>query len=165
LHTLAAQQQAGLALTEIGMRRAARPELRILAGKLHAQDQARLAEIQGLLRTYYGAVDLFPLANAPRIGSSYESNPELAWIDWQTEIDALNQTANPVDALLIERMLFQHQVGLDAAYIALRQASHPEVQQVAQALIRADLDAMQTLFTWVETPHAQPRPAPLGVRT
>jgi uncharacterized protein (DUF305 family) len=67
--------------------------------------------------------------------------------DWGTSLAALNN-APDFDRTFLEQMIGQHRIGVMMGLMAQIHSPHPELRQLAAAMVRIQAEEIQTMERW-----------------
>ena len=140
-----------IAMAELALTRARRPEIRALARSIKASQTAENRQMRSWYRRWYGQ-ELPPW-------------PQAAGWGWQggmgmgmgagmgmgrrggTNLAAL-VAATDFDRTFIEQMIPHHQMGVMMASMAQANVQHPELRQLQRAMVRVQSDEIRQMEEW-----------------
>jgi uncharacterized protein (DUF305 family) len=134
LDSMIAHHQGGVLMTEHMVAESAPPELRDLATRIITAQEREIAQMQTWRAAWYP--DAPPLASTmPMMGAGMTA-PQMRQMMGDMDLDAM----------FLQMMIPHHEGAIAMAEQALAQAEHPEITELAQAIItaqRAEITEMQ----------------------
>src|SRR5262249_28621098 len=97
-------------------------------------------ECQGFVAHVYGSR---PAGQAPTMPMNADGS-----LDMERQVEDLRGAEEPFDASFIEAMIPHHQMAVSAARLALQQATHPELSQLAAAILDAQQKEIGQMQAW-----------------
>ena len=147
-----------IAMADLALSRARRPEIRALAKSIKASQTAENLQMRSWYQRWYGQ-ELPPW-------------PQAAGWGWQggmgmgmgmgmprrggTNLAALI-AARDFDRAFIEQMVPHHQMGVMMASMAQANAQHPELRQLQRAMVRVQSDEIRQMEEWYRQWYAAAR--------
>ena len=126
-----------IAMAELALTRAQRPQIRALAQQIKASQTAENAQMRRWSRQWYGA-DVPPWT----AGGMGMGMPGMT-----TSLDML-RTAPDFDRAFIEQMIPHHRMGVMMASHAQWNTQHPELRQLEAAMVRVQSQEIEQMARW-----------------
>jgi uncharacterized protein (DUF305 family) len=143
--------EGAIAMAELALSRAKRPEIRALAKRIKASQIAENAQMRTWYRQWYGQeVPSWPPGagwgwQSPRAGGMGMGGG--MGMHFSTNLTALRQAAD-FDQAFLEQMIPHHQMGVMMASMAQTNAQHPELRQLEQEMVRVQSEEIQQMAQW-----------------
>ncbi|MEN9938096.1 MAG: hypothetical protein RLZZ387_4675 [Chloroflexota bacterium] len=134
LDSMIAHHQGGVLMTEHMVAQSGRSELRDLATRIITAQQREIAQMQAWRAAWYPDAPA-PASMMPMMGAGMTA-PQMRQM--MGEVD--------LDTMFLQMMIPHHEGAIAMAEQALAQAEHPEIKELAQAIIsaqRAEITEMQ----------------------
>jgi uncharacterized protein (DUF305 family) len=148
INMMVPHHQGAVAMAEIAQQRGEHPEIKEMANAIVASQAGEITQMKDWKQQWYGSADTPPMSEMP----SLEVMPGMGGMghpmDMQAEVEALRGAAEPFDRAFIDAMIPHHQSAVAAAQAALKQSTHPEIQQMAQAIIDAQQKEIDQMTAW-----------------
>ena len=132
-----------IAMADLALLRAQRPEIRDLARQIKATQSAENAQMRRWYRQWFGAAvpawTTCPMGMGPGMG--------MALPGMGASIDALN-TARDVDRAFLEQMIPHHRIGVMMASHAQWMTGHPELRQLEATMVRVQSRELLQMEQW-----------------
>jgi uncharacterized protein (DUF305 family) len=144
--------EGALAMARIALERADRPELRQMADDILRTQDAEITQMRQWRREWFGSDVSPPMNQMPMLpGMSSMAGHAGQTMDMAADVERLRSASEPFDLAFIDAMIPHHQSGIDAARVALRQSSRPEVKDLALAIIEAQQREIGQMRAWRST--------------
>ena len=140
--------QGALEMAQIAVERAEHPEVQAMAAEILETQSIEIEQMLGWMETWYGTREVPSMAEMPMLPGMESMGHGHQTMDMAADVAALRAAAEPFDLAFIDAMIEHHQSAIDAAMVAQDQASRPEVQQLAQAIIDAQQREIDLMNEW-----------------
>jgi len=138
-----------IAMAELALTRAKRPQIKALAQQIKASQTAENAQMRRWYRQWYGT-DVPPWhAGAMEMGMAPGMGAGMGWgmPGMATSFDAL-KTAPDFDRAFIEQMIPHHRMGVMMASHAQWHTQHLELRQLEAAMVRGQSQEIEQMAQW-----------------
>ena len=144
--------EGAIAMADLALRRARRPEIRALAERIRDSQSRENAQMRSWYRQWYGQ-DVPPWP--PAAGWGWQAGPTgpgpgmgmgMGW-HGGTNLSAL-RGARDFDRAFLEQMIPHHQMGVMMASMAQRNGQHPELRQLQQSMVRVQSEEIRQMAQW-----------------
>ena len=160
INMMVPHHQGAVEMAKIAQERAEHPEVKEMADAIITGQEEEITQMKAWKQQWYGSSDTPSMSEMP----SLEEMPGMGGsghaMDMQAEVDQLKNAAEPFDLAFIDAMIPHHQSAIDAAQMALNQATHPEVKALAQEIIDAQLKEIEQMNAWREAWYPDAEAAP-----
>jgi uncharacterized protein (DUF305 family) len=139
-----------IAMADLALTRARRPEIRALAQRIKASQTRENAQMRSWYRQWYGG-------EVPQWGGSYGRGVYSGWGGWMgmghgmgmmgTDVQWLKQ-APDFDRAFIEQMIPHHRMGVMMASMAQANGQHPQLRELQQAMVRVQSEQIEQMEGW-----------------
>jgi uncharacterized protein (DUF305 family) len=147
--------QSATEMAEIALDRAEHPELKTMAEEMIAKQQEEITQLKDWRAEWYGSPDTPPMSAMPMLsGMAPTHGMEMPTMDMTEDVEALRNTPEPFDLAFIDAMIPHHTMAIEAAQMALDQAEHLELEEMAQMIIDDQQQEITQLQTWREAWYA-----------
>jgi uncharacterized protein (DUF305 family) len=138
--------QGAIAMSELALKRARRPEIKVLAQRIIASQSREITRMRQWYRQWYGS-------DVPSwgIGTGYGMGMGMGWgmPGFGTSLDAL-RSAPDFDRAFIEQMIPHHRMGVMMASHAQWNTQHPELRQLEEAMVRVQSQEIEQMAQWYQ---------------
>jgi uncharacterized protein (DUF305 family) len=124
-----------IAMAELALTRAQRPQIRALAQQIKTSQTAENAQMRRWYRQWYSS-------DVPRWTAGGMGMPGMT-----TSLDML-QTAPDFDRAFIEQMIPHHRMGVMMASHAQWNTQHPELRQLEAGMVRVQSQEIEKMAQW-----------------
>jgi uncharacterized protein (DUF305 family) len=162
INMMVPHHQGAVEMAKIAQQRAQHPEIKQMADGIISGQQEEITQMKDWRKLWYGSSDTPPMSAMPMV----EEMPGMGGVghtmNMQADVDQLKNAAEPFDLAFIDAMIPHHQSAIDAGKLALNQAAHPEIKQLAQKIIDAQQKEIDQMNAWRKAwyPDAAPAPTP-----
>ena len=162
--------QGAIAMSELALKRARRPEIKALAERIISSQSREIAQMRQWYRQWYGAeVPAWNVAAGPGLGPGMGMGPGMGigpgmamgpgmgrgegmGMGWgmpgmATSLEAL-KTAPDFDRSFIEQMIPHHRMGVMMAAHAEWNSQHPELRAMEAAMVRVQTQEIEQMAQW-----------------
>lgn len=149
---------AAVAMAEVALVHAEHPELEQLAHDIIRSQSAEIEQMGTWRGQWYPGAAAVPMdemmAQMARLIAEVPDIPAMPaqimhmTMDPAAEVATLCLAPPPFDLAFIELMIPHHQSAIAMATVARRQAEHPEVTQLAEAIIEAQMREIGQMYDW-----------------
>jgi uncharacterized protein (DUF305 family) len=141
-----------IAMADLALTRARRPEIRALAQNIKASQTKENAQMRSWYRQWYGG-------EVPQWGGSYGRGVYSGWGGWMgmghgmgmgmmgTDVQWLKK-APDFDRAFIEQMIPHHRMGVMMASMAQANGQHPQLRELQQAMVRVQSEEIEQMEGW-----------------
>ena len=158
--------EGAIAMADLALNRAKRPEIRELAKRIKASQSQENAQMRTWYRQWFGG-------NAPAWGGSYGRGVYSGWGGWMgmgsgccggmgngmgmmgTDVEWL-KNAPDFDRAFIEQMIPHHRMGVMMASHAQWGTVHPELRMLEAAMVRVQSAEIEQMERWYQQWFAAP---------
>ena len=140
--------EGALEMARIALERAERPEIKRLAEDILRSQDEEIARMRQWRQQWYGSPETPPMSRMPMLRGMEGMGDAPHAMDMAKDVEQLRLATGPFDAAFIDAMVPHHQSGIDAARLALRQASRPEIRNLALDIIDAQLREIGEMRRW-----------------
>lgn len=141
-----------IAMAELALTRAQRPQITALAQRIKASQTAETAQMRRWYRQWYGAdvpawtAGVMGMGMGPGMGMSGRG---MGWgmPGMTSSLDVL-RTAVDFDRAFIEQMIPHHRMGVMMASRAQWNTQHPQLRQLEAAMVRAQSQEIAQMEQW-----------------
>ena len=150
--------QGAIAMAELALSRARRPEIKALAQRIIASQSREITQMRQWYRQWFGTD-----VPAWGIGSGYGMGPGMGMgqsmgmgggmgMGWGmpgmgTSLEAL-KSAPDFDRAFIEQMIPHHRMGVMMASMAQSNSQHPQLRELQQAMVRVQSQEIEQMAQW-----------------
>jgi uncharacterized protein (DUF305 family) len=134
-----------IAMAELALTRAQRPQIRALAQQIKTSQTAENAQMRRWYRQWYGA-DV-PTWTAGGMGMGMGIGTRMGMPGMTTSLDMLRM-APDFDRAFIEQMIPHHRMGVMMASHAQWNTQHPELRQLEAAMVRVQSQEIEQMARW-----------------
>jgi len=135
-----------IAMAELALTRAKRPQLKALAQKIKASQTAENAQMRRWYREWYGT-DV-PAWTAGGMGTGHPGmGTGMGMPGMATSLEAL-KLAPDFDRAFIEQMIPHHRMGVMMASHAQWNTQHPELRELEAAMVRVQSQEIEQMARW-----------------
>jgi uncharacterized protein (DUF305 family) len=167
--------EGAIAKAEVALDRAEHEEIRTLAEEIIAAQTAEIDWMRAWRDDWYPGAPEMPMNQMmPMMGEMMQDMPDMAGTDMMSMMDmspgdqqaALCAASEPFDLAFIDAMIPHHQSAVAMAKVAVQNATHPELTQLAEGIIEAQEREIAQLQDWrtswyrVATPNAEAEGSP-----
>jgi len=140
-----------IAMADLALTRARRPEIKALAGRIKASQTAENLQMRAWYRQWYGQ-DVPGWKSGAGWGwqggmGGMMGTGGMGMMHGGTNITAL-RTANDFDRAFLEQMIPHHQMGVMMASMAQINTQHPELRELQQAMVRVQSEEIAQMQQW-----------------
>lgn len=136
--------QGAIAMSELALTSARRPEIKALAQRIIASQNREIAQMRRWYRQWYGAeVPIWSLGSGYGMGMG--PGMGMGWMG--TSLEAL-KSAPDFDRAFIEQMIPHHRMGVMMASHAEWNTQHPELRQLEAAMVRVQGQEIEQMAQW-----------------
>ena len=153
----------------IAQARAEHQEIRAMADDIIRSQSAEIGQMKAWRATWYGSDQTPPMSQMPMLHSMGGSAMFMGTMDMTQEVEMLRAAPEPFDRAFIDAMIPHHESAIDAARLALQQATRPEIRTLATAIIADQQREIDQMTSWrqswygTSTPPEAPRDMPMDM--
>ena len=136
-----------IAMAELALTRAKRPEIRALAQQIKASQTAENAQMRRWYRQWFGTDVPAWTAGGMGMGMGHGMGHGMGMPAMATSLQGL-RTAPDFDRAFIEQMVPHHRMGVMMATHAQWNTQHPELRQLQAAMVRVQSQEMVQMAQW-----------------
>jgi uncharacterized protein (DUF305 family) len=144
--------QGAIAMSELALSRARRPEIKALAQRIIASQSREITEMRQWYRQWYGSdVPSWGIGTGAGYGMGMRMGMGMGWgmPGFGTSLDAL-RAAPDFDRAFIEQMVPHHRMGVMMASHAQWNTQHPELRQLEAAMVRVQSQEIEQMAQWYQ---------------
>ena len=147
--------QSATEMSQIALERAEHPEIKTMAEEMIGKQQDEITQLQAWRTEWYGSPETPPMSAMPLLPgmssmSGMDHEGDMAIMDMTQDVEALRDAPEPFDLAFIDAMIPHHTMAIEAAQMALDQAEHSELMDMAQMIIDDQQQEITQLQTWRE---------------
>jgi len=147
--------EAAIAMADLALTRAQRPEIKELAKSIKASQTHENAQMRAWYRQWFGkAVPSW----GPGTGWGWQGGMGMGGrmgMGGGTNLSALS-AAQDFDRAFIEQMIPHHQMGVMMASMAQTNSQHPQLRAMQQAMVKAQSWEIEQMTQWYQTWYGTP---------
>ena len=144
--------QGAVEMARIAQTRAQHAEIQKLAGDIALSQSAEVDQMRGWRKAWFGSSETPSMDRMPMLGPMGNTATTImngdGTVDMNQQVVDLRAAPEPFDAAFIEAMIPHHQMAVSAARLALQGAKHPEVSQLAVAILDAQQREIGQMQAW-----------------
>lgn len=143
--------EAAVEMARVADSRTQRAEIKKMAADILQSQGAEIEQMRTWRQMWFGSSQTPPIDDMPLIGPMGDMSMSMnsdGTLDMSKDVAALRAAPDPFDAAFIEAMIPHHQMAISAARLALRQAEHPEITQLAGAVLDAQQREVGQMQAW-----------------
>jgi uncharacterized protein (DUF305 family) len=140
--------ESAVEMAKLALEKAQDPTIRQMAEDIIAAQQQEITQMRDWRQQWYGSSETPPMSAMPALTGMEGMSSGMHSMDMQAEVEKLRSASN-FDIAFIQAMIPHHIQAIEAAQLALQQAKHAEIKQMAQAIIDAqqqEIEQMQALL-------------------
>ena len=142
--------QGAIAMSELALSRARRPEIKALAQRIIASQSREVTEMRQWYRQWYGSdVPSWGIGTGAGYGMGMGMGMGWGMPGFGTSLDAL-RAAPDFDRAFIEQMIPHHRMGVMMASHAQWSTQHPELRQLEAAMVRVQSQEIEQMAQWYQ---------------
>ncbi|MFY8147708.1 MAG: DUF305 domain-containing protein [Prochlorococcaceae cyanobacterium] len=150
--------QGAIAMSELALSRARRPEIKALAQRIVASQSREITQMRQWYRQWYGSdVPSWGIGTGYGMGMGMGMGKGMnrgmgMGMGWgmpgfSTSLDAL-RSAPDFDRVFIEQMIPHHRMGVMMASMAQTNSEHPELRELQQAMVKDQSREIEQMSQW-----------------
>lgn len=141
--------QGALEMAKIAQERAEHAEVKAMADAILNGQAAEIDQMLDWMESWYGTRTVPAMKDMPMLpGMETMGHGGHETMDMAADVEALRNAPEPFDKAFVDAMIVHHQSAIDAANAALKQASRPEIKQMAQAIIDTQQQEIDQMKSW-----------------
>jgi uncharacterized protein (DUF305 family) len=140
--------RASLEMARIAVTRSQRPEIQEIAAAILAEQPNEIADMQQWRADWFGSPNTPPLDRVPTLDVSLTASGQPITADLGSKVEALRSAPEPFDIAFIDAMVPVHQRETDVARMAILQANHQEILDLAGEVLAAQVHEIELLQGW-----------------
>jgi uncharacterized protein (DUF305 family) len=161
--------EGALEMARIAEARSQRPEIREMAANILRTQAAEIEQMKTWRLAWYGSDQTPPMSQMPMVeGTTMEmpaggghgghggmvpagsavAPPSPTTMDMAADVERLRNAPEPFDLAFIDAMIAHHNDAVAAGRIAESRAEHPEIRELAQAIVRDQEQEVALLSQW-----------------
>lgn len=162
INMMVPHHQGAVEMAKIAQQRAQHPEIKQMADGIISGQQEEINQMKAWKQQWYGSSDTPPMSAMPMVEAMPGMGSAGHTMNMQADVDQLKNAKEPFDLAFIDAMIPHHQSAIDAGKLALQQATHPEIKQLAQKIIDAQQKEIDQMKAWRTAwyPNAAPVATP-----
>jgi uncharacterized protein (DUF305 family) len=144
--------QGAIAMSELALTRASRPEIKVLAQRIIASQSREITQMRQWYRQWYGSdVPSWGIGTGAGYGMGMGMGMGMGWgmPGFGTSLDAL-RSASDFDRAFIEQMIPHHRMGVMMASHAQWNTQHPQLRELEEAMVRVQSQEIQQMAQWYQ---------------
>ncbi|WP_216912314.1 MULTISPECIES: DUF305 domain-containing protein [unclassified Synechococcus] len=143
-----------IAMADLALSRAKRPEIRALAGRIKASQTQENAQMRAWYRAWFGgsvpawggAIGHGGGMGMMGMGGMGMGGTDIAWL----------KNAPDFDRAFIQQMIPHHRMGVMMASMAQTGSQHPQLQALQQAMVKVQSEEIEQMAGWYRSWYGTP---------
>lgn len=145
--------QDAVEMAELALSQAKRPEIKKLAQAIKTDQNREIRQMQAWYKAWYGTkVPVTPMADMGMMGRGQRMRGMSMHSDMmgmEMNLEALKK-ASDFDREFIRQMIPHHQMAVMMARMVLNSATHPEIRNLAQSIIKTQTIEIEQMRKWYQ---------------
>lgn len=171
--------QSAIAMAKVALERASHQEVRDLAQAIVTTQQSEIDQMTAWRETWYPGAPKMPMEQMGQMmASMMQGMPGMMGtpgagmtgmsgmmetMDPHAMVEGLCTAGGDFDAVFLRMMIPHHESAVAMAQVAVQRATHPEIKQLARAIIDAQQREIAQMQGWLAAwPGAEPGATPTG---
>jgi uncharacterized protein (DUF305 family) len=160
INMMVPHHQGAVEMARIAQERSSRPEVLQMADDIIASQAGEIDQMRAWKQEWYGSSDTPDMSAMPSLHEMPGMGGPGHGMDMRSEVEALRDAPEPFDLAFIDMMIPHHQSAIDAAQLALEQATRPEIRAMAEQIIADQQREIDMMNTWRSSWFADAPPPP-----
>ncbi|AGP41376.1 DUF305 domain-containing protein [Sorangium cellulosum] len=140
---MAPHHEGAVMMAETAQERAEHPELKAMADDIISAQNQEISQLKTWREQWYGSAETPPVDEMPMLpGMEHDGMMNMV------EANEALKTAEPFDRAFIDAMIPHHEMAIDAAEMALKQAEHAEIKTLASGIVEAQQREIEQMKSW-----------------
>jgi uncharacterized protein (DUF305 family) len=148
INMMVPHHEGAVEMAKIALERAEHPEIREMANAIVSSQQDEISQMRDWKQQWYGSSGTPSMSEMPSLSEMPGMGGSGHPMDMQADVDKLKDAQDPFDLAFIDAMIPHHQSAIDAAALALNQATQPEIKAMAQEIIEAQQKEIDQMNAW-----------------
>lgn len=148
INMMVPHHEGAVAMARIALERSQRAEIQEMANAIISAQEEEITQMRAWKQEWYGSSDTPDMSEMPMLEEMPGMGGMGHTMNMQADVDALQEAPQPFDLAFIDAMIPHHQSAIDAAEIALQEAVHPEIRELAQGIIEAQQAEIEQMLDW-----------------
>jgi uncharacterized protein (DUF305 family) len=140
--------QGAVEMALVAQARAEHQEIKDMAQAILRGQSAEIDQMRAWRLAWYGSGETPVLSVMPMFHEMNGQVMVMPAMNMAQDVERLRAAPEPFDRAFIDEMIPHHQSAIDAAQIAQRQAIHPEIRDLAAAIIADQQREIDQMRTW-----------------
>ena len=140
--------EGALGMARVAQQRAERPELRQLADDILRSQDAEISRMRQWRQEWFGSPATPPMDKMPMVPGKAGMSHAGTTMDMAADVERLRGAPPPFDLAFIDAMIPHHQSAIEAARVALKESSRPEIQELSIAILEAQQREIGQMRAW-----------------
>jgi uncharacterized protein (DUF305 family) len=142
--------QGALEMARIAQQRADHPEIKQLAEQVLASQDKEITVMRDWRGTWYGSSETPPMSQMPMLGvmPGMANSSQGTTMNMMADVEQLRTAPEPFDLAFLNAMITHHQSAVEASRLALKDATHPEIKNIAIDIIDVQLREIGDMQKW-----------------
>ena len=152
--------EGAIAMAELALRRARRPEIKALAQRIKTSQSAEIVQMRRWYKQWFNTdVPTWGWAGGygmgMGMGGGMGHGMGRGMPGWDTSLEAL-RNASDFDRAFIEQMIPHHRMGVMMASHAQWNTQHPELRQLEASMVRVQSEEIEQMDQWYRQWYGSP---------
>ncbi len=156
---LVPHHQSAVEMANLAKQRAEHAELKQLAEEIVTEQTAEIKQLQAWRQQWYGSSHTPPMTAMPLLSGMPGIPSDHVTMNATVDVEKLRSTSESFDQIFIDLMTAHHQMAIDAARVALAEAQHAEVKELAQTIIDSQQHEIDLMTAWEQSWYGDNTPA------
>jgi uncharacterized protein (DUF305 family) len=140
--------EGAVEMARIAQERSTRPEVLQMANDIIASQADEIDQMRAWKQDWLGSSDTPDMSEMASLHEMPGMGGPGHGMDMQSEVDALRNAPEPFDLAFIDAMIPHHQSAIDAARLAMEQATRPEIKAMAEQIIADQQREIDLMNGW-----------------
>lgn len=143
--------ESAVAMAKLAKERSERPEIKELADEIIAAQEKEIAQLKAWRKEWFGSDETPPMSAMPLLPGMGMGGHDLGeqTMDMTADLKEL-EAAEDFDKAFLDAMIAHHEMAIEAAKIAEKEAQRPEIKELAGQIVAAQEREIAQMKTWLE---------------
>jgi uncharacterized protein (DUF305 family) len=146
INMMVPHHEGAVEMARIAQVRSQRTEIQEMANNIISSQAREIDQMRAWKQDWFGSSDTPDMSEMPSLEEMPGMGSPGHGMDMRADVEALRNAPEPFDLAFIDAMISHHQSAIDAAQMALEQATQPEIKAMAEQIIadqQREIDQMQ----------------------
>jgi uncharacterized protein (DUF305 family) len=150
--------EGAVEMARIAQERSTRPEVLQMSNDILSSQADEIDQMRAWKQDWFGSSDTPDMSEMPSLQEMPDMGGPGHGMDMRSEVEALRNALEPFDLAFIDAMIPHHESAIDAARLAIEQATRPEIKAMAEQIIADQQREIDLMSTWRSTWFADAPP-------